>query len=129
MLLLRLCGEKGELVLTLQAMILLEGCGSSAWPGNSLSCSSVTSQGENNSLMPFLGVFLWIRVSVTGKMRYQRTIIPTPAIKHQTWKELNFIILHQGFWGSLHVHKIELSDTWHQERVQMLHKDLRVVWV
>lgn len=102
-------------MLTLQAMILLEGCGSSVWAGNLLSCCSVASQGEDSSLMPFLGVFLWIRVSVTGKMRYQRTIIPTPAIKYQTWKELNFIIVHQGFWGFLHVHKIELSDTWNQE--------------
>lgn len=102
-------------MLTLQAMILLEGCGSSVWAGNLLSCCSVASQGEDSSLMPFLGVFLWIRVSVTEKMRYQRTIIPTPAIKYQTWKELNFIIVHQGFWGFLHVHKIELSDTWNQE--------------
>lgn len=86
------------------------------------------SQGEGRSLMPFLGVFFWIRLSVTEKMRYQRTIIPTPAIKYQTWKELNFIILHQGFWVFLYVYKTELSDTWHPERVRMLHKDLRVLW-
>lgn len=86
-------------MLTLQAMILLEGCGSSVWARDLLSCSLVASQGEGRSLMPLLGVFLWIRVSVTGKMRYQRTIIPTPAIKYQTWKEKKFIILHQGFLG------------------------------
>lgn len=37
---------EGDLVLTFEAMILLEGSGTSVWVGDLLNCSSVAFQGE-----------------------------------------------------------------------------------
>lgn len=63
-----------------------------------------------SSLMPFQGVVLWIKVSVTRKMRYQRTIVPAPAIKIPNLERAKFYHSSPVF---LHTYEIELSDMWH----------------
>lgn len=57
--------------------------------------------------MPFQGVVLWIKVSVTRKMRYQRTIVPAPAIKIPNLERAKFYHSSPVF---LHTYEIELSD-------------------